>query len=283
MVSRPAPLSCPNSLSSDTSSGSPEPLFYFRPEEKGIIFTPENNNMSLHINARPEDIAPVVLMPGDPLRAKFIAENYLQDVRQVAHTRNMLYFTGTYQGVPLTVGASGMGCASIGIYSYELFHEYGVRCIMRIGTAGSYRSDIGVYSLINVDRACSESTYARYAFGMEEEYMDHQGKSFACIQDTARRLNQPLLSGPVHSSDVFYRTTPALPELASRHNCLAVEMEAFALFANARQLGRSAATLLTVSDVIPTGANISPDERERALRPMISLALESALDIQKNP
>src|SRR3982751_2119268 len=115
--------------------------------------------MSIHISAGKEEIAPIVLLPGDPLRAKFVAENNLSDLKLVSSTRNIYFFTGTYKGVRLTVGASGMGCPSIGIYSYELYSEYGVECIMRIGTCGAYYESISLFDLINAEKAFSESTY----------------------------------------------------------------------------------------------------------------------------
>ena len=118
--------------------------------------------MSLHISALPGEIAKIVLLPGDPLRAKYIADNYLQNVKLVSQTRNIFYFTGTYKDKPVTVGASGMGCPSIGIYSYELYNEYGVECIIRIGTAGAYTTNSKVYDVINVDRAFSESWWKIY-------------------------------------------------------------------------------------------------------------------------
>ena len=121
--------------------------------------------MSVHISAKPGDIAKIVLMPGDPLRAKHIADTMLDNPVLVSTTRNAFYFTGTYKDVPVTIGASGMGCPSIGIYSYELYNEYNVECIIRIGTAGAYTSNSKLYDVINVDQAYSESTYAREAFG----------------------------------------------------------------------------------------------------------------------
>lgn len=238
--------------------------------------------MSVHINARHGEIAPVVLMPGDPLRAKYIAEKWLSSPQLVSTTRNVFFFTGSYKDVPVTIGASGMGCPSIGIYSYELYQEYDVQCIMRIGTAGSYYPDVKIYDLINVDHACSESTYARYAYGMEEEMIAHQGLAFDIIKETAASTNVPLLNGNIHSSDVFYRKKSGIPEVALRHDCKAVEMEAFSLFANAKELGKQAATLLTISDVIPTGEQISSDAREKSLNPMIDLALESAIRISQS-
>jgi purine-nucleoside phosphorylase len=237
--------------------------------------------MSIHISAEPGEIAPIVLMPGDPLRAKYIAEKMLEDVVLVSSTRNIYFFTGVYKGVRLTVGGSGMGCPSIGIYSYELYKEYDVECIMRIGTCGSYLTAIHLYDLINVDAACSESTYAKYAFDINEHSIAHQGKAYDIINQTAKSSNIHLLTGTVHSGDAFYRAGSALPEIVTEYNCLAAEMEAFALFANAKYLDRIAATLLTVSDVIPTKQKISADERERSLDKMIGLALESVVEIKK--
>lgn len=238
--------------------------------------------MSIHINARPGSIAPIVLLPGDPLRAKHFAEKFLENAEQVANTRNMFYYTGTYKGTRLTIGASGMGCPSIGIYSYELYKEYNVECIMRVGTAGAYDKNMKVYDLVNVDKACSESTYAKFACELDGDILTHQGKAYDIINETAKKLNQPLIAGTVHSSDIFYRKNPALPEIASKHHCMAVEMEAFSLFANAQLLNKMAATLLTISDVIPTGEHISPEDRERSLAPMMTLALESSIEINKH-
>ena len=238
--------------------------------------------MSLHISAKAGEIAPIVLMPGDPLRAKYIAENWLTNPKLVSSTRNIFYYTGTYKDVTITIGASGMGCPSIGIYSYELYNEYGVECIIRIGTAGSYHPHIKLYDLINVDVACSESSYAKFAFDIPGNSIVHQGKAYEIINSTAKELQSALLSGNIHSSDVFYRKNPAMPAIVNEHNCMAVEMEAFSLFANAQELGKTAATLLTISDVIPTREEISADAREKSLNPMITLALESSLNIHKS-
>ena len=237
--------------------------------------------MSLHINAAKEDIAGVVLMPGDPLRAKYMAEKFLDDNKLVASTRNNFYFTGYYKGTRVTIGASGMGCPSIGIYAYELYSFYDVKCIMRIGTAGSYSEALDVFNLVNTMKAVSESTFAKEAYGYAEEYQESPGQCHAVIRETAEAMGLPLISGNVHSSDVFYRARKGTPEIALRHGCQVVEMEAFALFATAQYLGKIAGTLLTVSDVIPTGKEISPREREQALLPMMELALESALVLDK--
>ena len=232
--------------------------------------------MSIHINAPAGSIAKTVLMPGDPLRAKYIAENFLDNPVQVNHTRNMFMYTGTYQGKEVTVGASGMGCPSIGIYSYDLYTEYEVDTIIRIGTCGAYTNDLKLFDLINVDHACSESTFAQYAWGIEGQSIPHQGRAFDLINTTAAEQGKKLVACNIHSSDIFYRKTMDVPEVAIQHHCLAVEMEAFALFANAKHLGKTAGTLLTVSDVIPTHEKISADQREKALLPMMELALSVA-------
>ena len=170
-----------------------------------------------------------------------------------------------------------MGIPSIGIYSYELFTEYEVDTIIRIGTCGAYTSDLKLFDVINVNNAASESTYAKFAWGIEEELIGHQGNIFEIINKTAAQLGNDIVESNIHTSDIFYRKDSAVPAIAQKHSCLAVEMEAFALFANAKHLGKSAATLLTVSDIIPTREQISSDEREKALRVMIELALESAV------
>ncbi|MFZ9878038.1 MAG: purine-nucleoside phosphorylase [Chitinophagaceae bacterium] len=232
--------------------------------------------MSVHINASEEQIAPTVLMPGDPLRAKFIAEKYLENPILVSETRNVFFYTGDYQGVKLTIGASGMGCPSIGIYSYELYTQYKVDTIIRIGTCGSYTSDLKFYDIINVEKAASESTYAKYAWGFDEEVQENQGGIFQKINEVALQINQPLITGTIHSTDVFYSANKSSHAIVDKYVCLAAEMESFALFANARYLNKKAACLLTVTDIIPTHERPSSKERETALLPMMQLALKTA-------
>ena len=238
--------------------------------------------MSLHISAKPGEIAPIVLMPGDPLRAKYIADHMLEGPVMVSQTRNVFYFTGFYNGTKLSIGGSGMGCPSIGIYSYELYDQYKVECIIRIGTAGAYTNGLELYDLINVDKAYSESSFALCAHNFTEDHFSHQGMAYELIGQTALQLRLPLKNGNVHSSDVFYRVNKGIPKIAIENNCLAVEMESFALFSNARQLNKMAACILTISDIIPTSQFISAEERENALEPMMKLALESAVLIGKN-
>ncbi|MBW3524087.1 MULTISPECIES: purine-nucleoside phosphorylase [Chryseobacterium] len=235
--------------------------------------------MSVHISAKKGEIAKVVLQPGDPLRAKYIAENFLENAKLVSQTRGIFYYTGTYKGKEISVGASGMGFPSIGIYSFELYTEYEVDTIIRIGTCGGYSSDVKLFDILNVENAASESTYAKYAWGFEEEIFSHQGNIFDIINETAEELGLKAKATNIHSSDIFYRKDPATPAIATKYNCPAVEMEAFGLFANAKHLGKNAATILTVSDIIPTKEFISADEREKALKPMIELALEAALKV----
>lgn len=237
--------------------------------------------MSIHISAKSGEISKIVLLPGDPLRAKYIAEKMLENIKLVSSTRNVYFFTGTYKGIPLTIGGSGMGCPSIGIYSYELYNDYNVDCIIRIGTAGAYSNQLNLFDVINVDKAYSESTYAKCAFNFDDDHFYHQGKAYDIINQTAKKLSIQILSGSIHSSDVFYRSTPSLPQIAVDNNCLAVEMEAFTLFANAKHLNKIAATILTISDIISSHQSISADQRERSLEAMYTLALESACSIYK--
>jgi len=233
--------------------------------------------MSIHISAKKGEIAKVVLMPGDPLRAQYIADHFLENVKLVNKTRNIFFFTGTYKGKEITVGASGMGCASIGIYSYELYTEYEVETIIRIGTCGAYTTDLKLFDILNVENSASESTYAHFAWGIEGDSIKHQGVAFDAINETGKSLSLEVKPTNVHCSDIFYRKDFALPEVAEKYNCTAVEMEAFALFANAQHLGKNAATILTVTDIIPTGDKISAEEREKALRTMMELSLETAI------
>lgn len=235
--------------------------------------------MSVHIAAKKGEIAKTVLQPGDPLRAKYIADNFMEEVKLVSQTRNIFYYTGLYKGKEISVGASGMGIPSIGIYSFELYTEYEVDTIIRIGTCGAYTTDLKLFDLLNVENSASESTYAKFAWGIEEELLKSQGNVFETINQTAEKLSLNIQPTNIHTSDIFYRKDEDFPAIATKYNCSAVEMEAFALFANAQYLGKNAATILTVSDVIPTREKISADEREKALKPMIELALETALQL----
>jgi purine-nucleoside phosphorylase, family 1 (deoD) len=230
-----------------------------------------------HINAQKGDFAKTVLMPGDPLRAKFIAENFLTDVKLVTDVRNMLGFTGYYKGRKISVMGSGMGQPSIGIYSYELFNEYDVENIIRIGSCGSYQADVKVRDLIFAQGASSESNFAhQYNFPgtfaplaswdllkKAVDIADSQGKKYHV--------------GNILSSDIFYNANnPEAMKKWADMGVLAVEMEAAALFLNATKLGKKAMCILTVSDSLVTHEQTTAEEREKTFTDMMEVALEFA-------
>lgn len=227
-----------------------------------------------HIEALEGQIAKTVLMPGDPLRAQFIAETYLENVEKFNNVRNMFGFTGTYKGKRISVMGSGMGMPSIGIYSYELYKFYDVENIVRIGSCGAYTDKLHLYDVVLADRAWSESSYANTQSGSNidttypSEQLNHK------IEEVAQKLNIPITKGTVHSSDVFYRQN-FMDYLAIRdqHDCIAVEMESFALFHNAKVLGKNAACLLTVSDNLVTKQETTAEERQSAFTRMMDIAL----------
>ena len=233
-----------------------------------------------HINAENGQIAKVVLMPGDPLRAKFIAETFLKDVVQFNEVRNMFGFTGTYKGVPVSVMGSGMGMPSIGIYSYELFTQYGVEAIIRIGSAGSYSERANVYDVVLANSAYSESSFAKVAFGYEEDIMLPSLGLNNLILEKAKALDIPVIQDRIHSSDVFYRDSGMTwVDIRDKHDVVCVEMESFALFANARKLGKKAACLLTISDSFVTQEETSAEERQNSFTHMMEIALDAAIEI----
>lgn len=231
-----------------------------------------------HIEAQKGDIAKVVLMPGDPLRAKFIAETYLEDVKQFNTVRNMFGYTGNYKGKEVSVMGSGMGMPSIGIYSYELFTEYGVESIIRVGSAGSYSEKANVYDVVLADSAYSESSFAKVAFGYEEDVLRPSEALNQDLLESAKKLDIPVIEGRIHSSDVFYRDSGTTWEdLRDNHDVLCVEMESFALFANAQKLGKKAACILTISDSFVTEEITSAKERQTAFTKMMEIALDAAI------
>lgn len=230
-----------------------------------------------HIEAKScEEFAKTVLMPGDPLRAKYIADTYLTNVKQVNGVRNMLGFTGYYNGKKVTVMGSGMGMPSIGIYSYELFAFYGVENIIRIGSCGSYSEDANIYDVIIVKDAYSESSFAKTAFGFRGDKMNGDKDLIKSLNKAAKKLKYPVINGRIHSSDVFYRGVgDAVKTLGGKKKCLGVEMESFALFANAKFLNKKAACILTVSDSLVTHEATSAKERQTSFNKMMEIALES--------
>ena len=233
-----------------------------------------------HNNAQKGQIAKTVLMPGDPLRAKFIADTFLQNAVLVNEVRGMLAYTGTYNGKPVTVMGSGMGMPSIGIYSYELFKEYDVDRIIRIGSAGSYSSDAKIYDVVLATSAVSESTYAKVQSGYDKDESYPSKALNDSLRAAAKRLGINMIEGAIHSSDVFYRQPsdekPTYWEkLRDERGCLAVEMESFALFANASVLGKEAACLLTISDSFINPEITTAEERQTCFTNMMKIALEN--------
>lgn len=221
--------------------------------------------------------AKTVLMPGDPLRAKFIAETYLEDVKLINQVRNMLAYTGYYKGKKITVMGSGMGMPSIGIYSYELYNVYDVENIIRIGSCGSYDPKINIYDVIIATKAYSESSYAKVAFNFQEEMLDGSPELLKSLNEAANKLKIPVFNEVIHSSDVFYRKHgDVFKDVRDKYHCVAVEMESFALFANARYLRKKAACILTVSDSLVTHEETTAAERQTSFNKMMEIALEAA-------
>lgn len=231
--------------------------------------------MTPHNEAKKEDIAKTVLMPGDPLRAKFIAENFLDDYKLVNSVRNVLAYTGTYKGKKVTVMASGMGMPSIGIYSYELYKFYDVENIIRIGSAGAYTDKLNLYDIVLVDGAYSESTFAKTQNGEENNILHGNKELNEHIKATANKMGIKVHFNNVHSSDVFYKENDNYEELYEKYGCACVEMESFALFHNANVLNKKAACILTISDSLVTHEATTAEERQNSFKQMLELALES--------
>lgn len=225
-------------------------------------------------------IAKTVLMPGDPLRAKFIAENFLEDVEQFNSVRGMLGFTGTYKGHKVSVMGSGMGMPSIGIYSYELYKYYDVENIIRIGSAGSYKEDLKLYDVVLVDKAYSESSFVKAQTGLETNTLSASSELNNTIKEASKNTNINLIEGTIHSSDVFYHENDFYMEEVINNNCLACEMESFALFQNAKIFNKNASCIVTISDNLVTKEETTSEQREKGLNDMILLALESTILIK---
>ena len=228
-----------------------------------------------HNEAEKGEIARIVLMPGDPLRARHIAQTYLDQPVQFNAVRGMLGYTGEYRGRKVSVMGSGMGMPSIGIYSYELLRFYDVDAIIRVGSAGAYVSELNLFDLVLTDSAWSESTYALAQSGESQDVQQPDPQLNEIIRSAAHKLQVPLHEGRIHSSDVFYHEQDELARYRS-HGCVCVEMESFALFHNARVCGKQAACLLTISDSLISGVQTSAAQRERAFGQMMETALESA-------
>lgn len=231
-----------------------------------------------HNGAEKGAFAKTVLMPGDPLRAKFIAENFLENPKLVTSVRNVLGYTGTYKGKEISVMASGMGMPSIGIYSYELFSMYGVETIIRVGSAGSYVADLDVYDVVLAESAYSESNYAKTQNGCEDDIMYPSKEVNERIIAAAEKLDISCKVARIHSSDVFYQDANrgSYTRYPENHGAMCVEMESFALFHNANVLGKKAACILTISDCFVSKKETTAEERQNAFTAMMKIALEAA-------
>ena len=233
---------------------------------------------TVHIEANKEDIAPRVLMPGDPNRAYYIAQKYLKDFKMVNKVRGELAFTGTYKDVPVTIFSSGMGIGSMGIYSYELFNDYDVQNIIRIGTAGSYKEDIKLYDIILADSSYSKTYFDEEAGNENVEIINSSFDLNSIILDTAAIKGINVRQGRLHTTEAFYNDNKDYTKLVE-NGCLAVEMESYALFFNAKKFMRKATALITISDNLITYEIIDSKAREQKLDEMIVLALDSIIKI----
>lgn len=232
-----------------------------------------------HNEANIGDIAKTVIMPGDPLRAKYIAENFLENAKLVNTIRNMLAYTGTYKGKPVTVFSSGMGMPSMGIYSYELFKFYDVQNIIRIGSCGAYNEELNLFDTILVDKSYTEGNFA-YEWSEKEEHIAEASIDLNTkLENTAKQLGINCIKGNTLCNDCFDGYLDDIQGFINRFpknlNIIACEMEAFALFYMAKYFKRNAACLLTVVDSHYKNQESTPEERERSLNDMIKIALES--------
>lgn len=240
-----------------------------------------------HINSKPEDFGQTVLMPGDPLRAKYIAENFLENPVLVNNVRGVQGYTGTYKGVRISVMASGMGIPSIGIYAYELFNAYGVRNIMRIGSAGSINHDIHVRDIVIAQGACTDSNF------MHQYHLDGTFAPIASYEmmrtavECCEAVGAKYHVGNVLSTDNFYNDDSGLPTdlqtvpMWQRMGVMACEMEAAGLYATAARWGKNALCICTISDHMLTGEELPAEERQTSFREMMTVALETAVKLEK--
>lgn len=230
-----------------------------------------------HINASPSDFAPVVLMPGDPLRAKYIAENFLKDPVLVNNVRGVQGFTGTYNGRRVSVMASGMGMPSMGIYSYELFNFFGVEAIIRVGSAGGIQESVRLRDIVIGQGACTDSAFSN-TFRLPGTFAPIA--SYRLLEHCTTAAKTVGLSyhvGNLLSSDIFYHDNPDSTALWSKMGVLAVEMEAAALYMNAARAGKHGLAICTVSDHLVTEEATTAEERQTSFTDMMRLALETAV------
>ena len=239
--------------------------------------------MTPHNEAKKEDIADIVLMPGDPLRAKYIADNFLDNAKLVNCVRNMFGYTGYYKNKKITVFASGMGMPSMGIYAYELYKFYDVKYIIRLGSCGAYTPDLNLFDTILVNTSYTEGNFAYGLEGIDCHIANADNNLNNILQKTANTNNINLIKGNVICSEIFDYYVKDLNALIDRFpkdlNIIAAEMESFSIFYTAKYLNKKAACLLTVVDSHYKKQEISADERQNSLNDMIKLALNSSLSI----
>lgn len=232
--------------------------------------------MTIHIGAAPGDIAPTVLMPGDPLRAKWAAEKFLDDARCVNEVRGMLGFTGTWNGHPVTIQGSGMGMPSLSIYANELIRDYGAQTLVRIGSTGAMQENIALRDVVIAMTATTVATPSSTIFRELNYSPCADWGLLKAAADIAGKRKIPHHVGGIYSSDTFYDERPDLNEVMTRHGVLAVEMETAELYTLAARYGRRALSVLTVSDHLITREELPSSERERSFADMVEIALGAA-------
>ena len=232
-----------------------------------------------HIESKLEDIASIVLMPGDPKRAKYIADNYLKDVKLVNEVRGMTAYTGYYEDVRLTVFPSGMGIPSIGIYSHELFSFYNVKYIIRIGTMGSYDENLNVGDVFLAAKSFSNSSYIDIV-DKNNSYPESSRYLNNIIIQAAKDSNIDIKTGVIYSTDVFYDNDD-YNNIRDKYGVMGVEMESFGLLKEAQRTGKEATTICTVSDSFVSKKELTSEERQNNLDNMIKIALNASLKIEK--
>ena len=234
--------------------------------------------MSVHIESNKDDIAETVLMPGDPKRCEYIARKFLANAKLINNVRGMTGYTGYYKSKKITVFPSGMGNPSMGIYSYELFKEYDVNNIIRIGTMGAY-TNLNLKDIVLVTNSVTNSNYGKYLCNYPNININGDMELNNIILNTSKELGLNIYKGNIYSSDVFYEQNNDFKDKVAKYNVLGVEMESFALFTNAKLLNKKSATLLMVSDSFIYPDKLSSLEREQGLDNLITLALETSLKL----
>lgn len=232
--------------------------------------------MSIHINAQKGDIADTILLPGDPLRAKYIAENFLEDITCFNEVRNMLGFTGTYKGKRISVMGTGMGVPSISIYVHELMEEYGVKNLIRVGTCGAIQKDVKVRDVIIAQSASTDSFQNRKLFGNFEYAPTSDFELLLSSYNEAKKKGLEVKVGNVFTADSFYDEKGDV-EMMAKYGILALEMESAALFTISKKFDARALAILTVSDHVLTGEATSSEERQTTFNEMIEVALDAAV------